>query len=250
MYAFRIPWGGSLAFRVGLLHAPGLIERWQRSLWEDTALYRVLREAGLQLRFVPAVTMVNHETIDLRSCFRFIRRQMLNVRLYHPGWTAVMAHGIGTEIGLAALAGCLGIALATGSLGSAACAGGVLAAYALGAGLGLSTVERLVRRLDKHGRLSAGIGSPHQPAPRAGGERASRRPARGAFMSPLPLMTWLAIPLAHVVYLACLVSAALLRKVDWRGITYEFQGPWDVRLLEYRPYEPADRSPDRSASLV
>jgi hypothetical protein len=58
------------------------------------------------------------------------------------------------------------------------------------------------------------------------------------------------VPLAHLVYLASLVSAALLRKVDWRGITYEFRGPWDVRMVRYRPYEPAGKASGGSASLV
>src|SRR4051812_29280601 len=87
------------------------------------------------------------ETIDLASCFQFIRRQMLNVRLYHPSWPAVLAYGVGSAAGLAATAGLFGVALATGRWATAACLGGALAVYALGAAFALSAVERGVRRL-------------------------------------------------------------------------------------------------------
>ena len=45
-------------------------------------------------------------------------------------------------------------------------------------------------------------------------------------------------------HLAALVSAGFIRKVEWRGVTYEVNGSRRVRLLEYRPYQPAaQRSP-------
>src|SRR5439155_14285106 len=101
MYALHIPWGGSLALRADVLRRSDLLQKWAVSLWEDTASYRTIRELDLQLQFVPAATMVNRETTDLKSCFRFIRRQMLNVRLYHDGWPTILAHGIGTALAMA-----------------------------------------------------------------------------------------------------------------------------------------------------
>jgi cellulose synthase/poly-beta-1,6-N-acetylglucosamine synthase-like glycosyltransferase len=77
MYALHIPWGGSLALRADVFRRSDLLQKWGVSLWEDTGSYRTIRELGLQLRFVPAATMINRETTDLRSCFKFIRRQML-----------------------------------------------------------------------------------------------------------------------------------------------------------------------------
>jgi hypothetical protein len=220
MYAFHIPWGGSLAFRADLVRAPGFLKQWERSLWEDTAAYQAIRDAGLRLRYVPAVTMVNRETIDLKSCFQFIRRQLLNVRLYHPRWPAVVAHGVASVAALAGTAGAFGVSLAARRWEIAACAGAGLATYALGAGLGLAAIEWCLRR---RGRRRASL---------------------------LPLRTLLAVPLTHLVYVACLASASLLRKVGWRGITYRFRGPWDVHMVEYRPYEPARKSRDRNASLI
>src|SRR5262249_1870383 len=63
MDAFRIPWGGSLAFRTELFRRSDLLERWARSFVEDTGSHRVLRSLGLRLCRVPEATMVNHENV-------------------------------------------------------------------------------------------------------------------------------------------------------------------------------------------
>ena len=40
-----------------------------------------------------------------------------------------------------------------------------------------------------------------------------------------------------LMYLVCISSAAIMREIEWRGITYDVTGPWNVRLLKYRPYD-------------
>ena len=67
-----------------------------------------------------------------------------------------------------------------------------------------------------------------------------------------PRVSWkmlCALPLAHVVYFACLASASVMGRVSWRGITYEFTGPWSVRMRKYRPYLQRNRT-DQRASVV
>jgi hypothetical protein len=69
----------------------------------------------------------------------------------------------------------------------------------------------------------------------------------------LPSPSWklaLAGPLAQVLYLAALVSVSFMRKVDWRGITYELDGPTPVHLTAYHPYQPNPVDADRTASVV
>jgi hypothetical protein len=29
----------------------------------------------------------------------------------------------------------------------------------------------------------------------------------------------------------------LTQQIEWRGITYQVKGPWDIKLLEYLPYQ-------------
>jgi hypothetical protein len=61
--------------------------------------------------------------------------------------------------------------------------------------------------------------------------------------------TFFALPLTQVVYAAALISVLGLRTVHWRGIAYRIDGPWGIRLIEYRPYASAGASTDENASL-
>jgi hypothetical protein len=222
MYALHIPWGGSLALRADLFRRSDLLQKWAVSLWEDTGSYRTIRALGLRLEFVPAATMINRETTDLKSCFRFIRRQMLNVRLYHGSWPAILIHGVCSALALTASLVFGGVALATGNTEAAALLGAGLGLYAAGLGLGLIWVQCHIQRQARE---------------------------RGETIYPVAWQTLCAIPLAHIVYFACLASASLVSKVSWRGITYEFQGPWEVRMRRYRPYR-LRKSADQGASVV
>jgi cellulose synthase/poly-beta-1,6-N-acetylglucosamine synthase-like glycosyltransferase len=209
MHALHIPWGGSLALRADVFRRSNLLQQWAVSLWEDTGSYRVLRELGLRLHFVPAATMVNRETTNLKDCFRFIRRQMLNVRLYHGSWPAILAHGIGSAMALSVALTLTALSFVSGSWQAMLLPLTGIALYAGGMGLTLISVEQQVHRVAR---------------------------GRGERMASISWKTLCAIPLAHLVYFACLASASILGRISWRGITYEFEGPWTVRMRKYRPY--------------
>jgi hypothetical protein len=222
MYALHIPWGGSLALRADVFRRSDLLHKWSVSLWEDTACYRTLRELGLQLEFVPAATMVNRETTDLKSCFRFIRRQMLNVRLYHGSWPTLLAHGVASALSLGAALVLSLVALAVGN--------GPAAALLLGGiALHVTTLALATRWVEGHVHCLAR--------------------GRGEKITPLSWKLVCTVPLVHLVYFACLASACVLAKVSWRGITYEFRGPWAVRMRKYRPYS-TRKARDKRASVV
>lgn len=222
MHAYHIPWGGSLALRADVFRHSDLLQKWGVSLWEDTGCYQTLRDLGLQLKFVPAATMINHETTDLKGCFRFIRRQMLNVRLYHRSWPAILAHGFGSALALTTALALAVVAPAAGSWEAAALLLAGVVVYVLGMALGLVWIEQPIQS------LAAG---------------------RGEAIVPVSWKSLCAIPLAHIVYFASLVSACLVAKVSWRGITYEFKGPWTVRMRRYRPYLPR-KAADHGASVI
>jgi cellulose synthase/poly-beta-1,6-N-acetylglucosamine synthase-like glycosyltransferase len=223
MHAVHIPWGGSLAFRSDVIRDSDLKGRWSRSLFEDTDIYHAVGDLGLRIRFVSAATMINPESTDLPGCFRFIRRQLLNARLYHSSWPVIVAHGAAISAAPLLALGILAAACMKGAWAMMLALTGGLALYGLGLGYLLLRAERHIRDLARE---------------------------RGEEVAPMPWQTWAAIPLTQAVYLAALLSASFMRRVDWRGITYELQGPRDVRLVEYRPYLVAARGPDRSASLI
>ncbi|HEY9767167.1 MAG TPA: hypothetical protein V6C71_01510 [Coleofasciculaceae cyanobacterium] len=47
----------------------------------------------------------------------------------------------------------------------------------------------------------------------------------------------LAIPATQLVLASALWQTMLTRQVEWRGITYQIKGLWDIKLLEYFPYQ-------------
>jgi cellulose synthase/poly-beta-1,6-N-acetylglucosamine synthase-like glycosyltransferase len=220
MDALHIPWGGSMAFRAELFRQSDLLERWARSFVEDTGSHRVLRSLGLRLCHVPQATMVNHETIDLRDCFRFIRRQLLNARLYHESWIVILTMGVGTPL---ALAGAVVPTLANGLWQWAAGLGTLLVGSFFTMVFFLSIADRQINRLAQK---------------------------RGAPPYPFAWKLLLVLPLTQAIYLAGLVSACFLRKIEWRGITYEVDGSGRIRLMEYRPYQRASHVRKADTSLV
>ena len=71
---------------------------------------------------------------------------------------------------------------------------------------------------------------------------------------PTRWMSWrtvLTIPLAglllQLVYPPAVISTVRLRRVRWRGIDYAVDGPWKVRLLEYKPF--VEQQCERKLSL-
>jgi len=53
--------------------------------------------------------------------------------------------------------------------------------------------------------------------------------------------------LLQLVYPPTVLSTMLLRQVRWRGIDYSIDGPWSVRMLEYKPF--VEQESDRQLSL-
>ena len=208
MFGWRIAWGGSLALKRTVIERARLNERWGEALCEDTMLRAQLAPLGLRTAFVPTLMMVNRESCDLGGFFRWVRRQLLVARLYHPAWLLVLLHGLSTSLTLAA--GTVGAVVAwfTGKeFAAAALAGGVIGyqlTMALFLGLLESSVRRVVRRRGEPAEWLTGAG-----AVRAVG----------------------AIPLTQLIYSAALCSAATLKQVDWRGIEYRIDGPWRIRRL-------------------
>ena len=76
---------------------------------------------------------------------------------------------------------------------------------------------------------------------------------RGEDANWLPLASWpsyaLALPLTQVVYALVLLSSLAIRKVDWRGVSYRIDGPFRIRLLEYRPFATPDAAAGNLNSL-
>jgi glycosyltransferase involved in cell wall biosynthesis len=220
MYWWRIPWGGTLAVKTSVLRQSDVLDRWARAFCEDTMLYDVLRRLGCRVAFVPSLIMINREDCCLAGFYRWVRRQLLTVRLYHPSWVFVVGHGLGTFTAqLACLIG-LVASLSTGHGRAAGWLTAGLGVYWAIMGILLAVIEGSIRRV---------------PAGR-GESTAWLRIGTVARVLPAMLLT-------QGINVAALLSALFLRTVEWRGIRYDVQGPANIRMMEYRPYDGRD-TPD------
>lgn len=225
MYAFDIPWGGSLALRTVLFREAGLLRRWQRCFCDDSGVGAALRERGLRLGFAPGATMINRESIDLKNCCRFIRRQLLCPRLDLGWWPLILVANAGLLLALGTAVALVVAGLWTGTPQWVAWSGGLLAFHLGGLLIALTVEEALIGRIVRE---------------------------RGQEPPPLTL-SWklvFALPLTCLVQLGCLVSALRVRRVNWRGVTYHIHGPGKLHLLEYRPFRPAGTLPDAGKSII
>jgi hypothetical protein len=225
MYWYRIAWGGTLAVKTRVIRDLNLLDRWGNALCEDTMLLSELGRAGLRVEFVPSLIMVNREDCDLVPCLRWISRQLLVARLYHPGWPLVAWHGILTTLLLGTALGGAVAAVALGDTVGAAWLGGALLLYQAAMILLLSPLEWAVRRIV-----------------RARGESA-------AWLGGGALRVLLALPLTQVLYPVALALAMTARRTTWRKVVYEIGPRREIKRLNDPPYAENEKDAERDQSL-
>jgi len=226
MYCFRIPWGGTLALKLEIVRRSDLLQRWSNALCEDTMLYAVLRPMGYRVAFVPSLMVVNREGCSLGGFYRWVRRQLLTARLYHPAWALVVGHGLAT---------CIAQSAGLVAFGAAALVRNTHAAAWIAAGMGLYWLLMI-------GLLTA-IESGVRHSTKSRGESLP-----GMRTADIP-RTFAAMAMTQGVYAAALVSAILLRIVDWRGIQYRIERSAKIRMIEYKPHADTSESTCSGGSL-
>lgn len=217
MYSLRIAWGGTLAIKTCLLRETDLLERWSHAFCEDTMLFTHLRREGLKVSFVPSLLMVNRESCDLGYYFRWVRRQLLTVRLYHSCWIGVVGHATLTSLGPVLAVVVIGMAGFAGEWNSLRTTAAGLVIFQVSNALLIVLAEFAARRVIRR---------------------------RGEPTGWLSFAGWLAlfcmIPVTQVVHALALFSTMWLKRVEWRGVEYQINGPWEIHMLSYRPYVPPD----------
>jgi cellulose synthase/poly-beta-1,6-N-acetylglucosamine synthase-like glycosyltransferase len=226
MQTFHIPWGGSLAIKTHVLYESGLPKLWERSLVEDTPIYQALNAKGWRIEFVSSLFIINRESCDLFSFLRWSQRQSLFGRLYHPAWLFMFAHAAANLLLLLSVVGVLLVALFKQQWVAFEWLGTGLFTYILALAAMADFMDKNVRSVVKK---------------------------RGEKLSSVSVVDRLrlivAIPFCILVCgLATLLTQGL-RRVQWRGVVYQIQDAWAVRLVEYTPYKKIERPTDPMASL-
>jgi cellulose synthase/poly-beta-1,6-N-acetylglucosamine synthase-like glycosyltransferase len=226
MFLYGIPWGGTLAIKTSVLHQTGLLDKWGKAFGEDTMIRSVLGKHKLQVKFVPSLIMLNKEECDLPSLRYWFQRQLLSSRLYHPLWSAVAADVIFTILLPNLLLLVFFTAFLIGDGDSANLALSWYGIYMLALVMLILFVELAV-----------------QPEIRAQGQQVTKLSAA------VILRIAIALPFTQWIYGLAMLASFQMPTVHWRGVTYQVQGPWNIRLLEYRPYQTLDQPSDRKVSL-
>ncbi|MGE0757814.1 MAG: glycosyltransferase family 2 protein [Pirellulaceae bacterium] len=213
MYFMRATWGGCLACRRDVFEQASFVERMWDTSSEDSALQDLTRRQGLRLELHPDAMILQRDGIALTPCFRFMFRQLIWTRLYHPHYPVIAA---GTLLGFGVAVAAVLLGLFRGAQGSFA-----EAAALIGTVVGLIVVN--VVWMDRLHRVIA--------------ERIER-----VQCITVPRMRWtsrlgllVAVPFAFVAYVWAVLQATLARRVHWRGITYRIHPPYGIEMEGYRP---------------
>lgn len=226
MYFFGIPWGGTLALKTELIHQTGLLDKWKQAYSEDMMIRRVLAKHGKRVVFVPSLIILNREECNLQSIYHWFERQLLSSRLYHPHWWGVVADAIFSILIPHSVLVLFVVAFLTGQWDAATLFFDSFNAYMLALLILAIALEKGVQQV---------LSQQNQPATK---------------LSPATVMEmFIALPLTQWVYGLAFLSSLSMTKVNWRGVTYQVKGPWNIRLIKYRPYQELDQPDDSKVSL-
>lgn len=226
MYFNRFTWGGSVAIRGSVVRDSKLQERWRHAVASDTAIYGEVRASGLKAAFVPSLMIVNRESCSLKEFFEWMKRQLMVGRLQHGGWHMVFWHAAVTSFALTASAIILLAALAIGNWSIAAWVGIGFSVYAISTVLLLIAIEAGVRKT----------------------ARDRGQPTNWISFATLCKFV-IALPLTQILYSAAIPTIRSMRDVNWRGVKYRIEGPWNVRLVHYQPFQASKRQEEAKVSL-
>ena len=213
MYWYHIAWGGTLAMKLDSIRRSGIMERWRGAAAEDAMVQSSLEKIGQKVEFVPSLMMVNREDCTVSSFQSFVKRQLLFARLYHPFWSLVLVHGIGSAIVFL-----WGFCLSAANVFQGDFVGGAVVLLSLFAFHGFLTcllpwMEHAVLGIVK---------------------------GRGEDASWASQPNWVIVLLlgfvTQWVYTKALLECIFLRRFNWRGIDYDVAGPHNIKMLGYRPY--------------
>ena len=197
-------WGGATAMRREAFDRLDVRERWRGTVSDDFMIMRILKEAGLEIHFVPQALTPSIEDCGLRHLLEFTTRQMRLTRVYAPKFWAMSFMGSGLFITVM-IASLLIVVLRTANsltLFVALFTLSIVTLFSVGKSwLRLRAVRLALPQYD--------------------------RELRGQNFPQLTL--WAVTP--PVFFYNC-VAALLSRRLTWRGTTYEMVSHNTTRVLD------------------
>ena len=200
-------WGGSTAVRRATFETLHIGDRWKGTGSDDFTITRVLREAGLPIKFVPHCLTPSFHHSTARELIEFTTRQLKITRTYASHlWRSVL---IGSVIFVITFFGGMALVVARASL-----------ALSFATPLVLLLLIFAMGAAKSHLRL------------KAVGLVINDGSMRRAATTLAHVFLW---PVASAVFLYNAVAAAISRRITWRGITYELKSPTETVILAREP---------------
>ena len=197
-------WGGGTALRRQTFEEIDARRYWAGCVSDDYMLTRALREHDRRIVFVPQALVATHHPTTWAKLWEWTLRQILITRVYEPRlwWPATGVHVFYCGVHLYGLALAL-LSLASSWQTSFAILLTVGAISAITVAKGVYRLASVLLLLPAH-----------------------REELRRTWWSPTlqaALVPWLLA--------ANFVGSAFIRRLTWRGVTYELRSPWETRVL-------------------
>jgi ceramide glucosyltransferase len=207
-YNYVQAWGGSMAIRVDTFRRVGLHKMWQKAASDDLSLSYAVKKAGLRIVFVPACLVGSYVKTTWSGLFEFARRQFLITRITAPGtWWFGLISSLYSILGLWVGAAIAAYAVATAEPNWPLFTAVPVLFFA--GHLWRSTLrQRMIARLLK-----------------------DDLPRMKFAMTADILGSWLYSPLL----LFFILSSAVGRTIQWRGIKYKLLGPTETVIENAGP---------------
>ncbi len=196
-------WGGSTAIRRQTFERLKIRDLWRRTVSDDFTMTRALKAAGMSISFVPQCLTPSLEDCAFRELFEFTTRQLKITRVYAAHlWKAVFAGSLLFSLVFFGGIILVGVRLVLG-LPIVLPALLLLLIFLLGAAKGLVRMRAVGIPLGNY-----------------------REQLRGTLAAHL--MLW---PFTSLLYLYNAIAAAVSRRIQWRGITYELKSPTEAVII-------------------
>lgn len=196
-------WGGSTAITRSVFEKVSLSERWRGTVSDDFTVMRVLREAKLPIKFVPACLTASLDDYDFQQLLEFTTRQLQITRVYAPHfWRAALLGGIlFNSIFFGGIA--LAILGAIQGRSVAFLLTILLVIFLLGTGKAYVRIRAVAIPLAQYQTELRRSFWPH-------------------------VLLW---PLGALLFLYNSIAAAMSRRIVWRGIAYELKSPTEAVII-------------------
>lgn len=213
MWSWQVPWGGALCLRIRDIQTHGLVDLWRSSMVEDVVLIKAFANSGRQFAFDPWLMAINRESATLTQCFRFMCRQVLWAKMYHPKWRAMLAYAWITCLAVMVSIVSSMVAAFRGDWFISLLLNGALVVFVISNCVWAWLLELSLRDLMR---------------------------VRGEPVLDWTLSAWCKLPLAAVlaqfIHFAAMVRAGGTRSISWRGQSYVLQSDGSVRMSEETPW--------------